>query len=322
MINNDANIPLYLAAWLANDEYDYVSDPKYISATSLMKPTKELILSGRVPPEVEVQTQLSDLIPSSLGNSIHAAVENVWLNDKLRSRALARLGYPQEEIDAIEVNPTKPDPNKISLYIEQRTHKKILGYTIGGKYDAVLAGLVHDLKTTSAFSWIYGTRDQDYIIQGSIYRWLNPDKITEDFVRISLVFTDWTKSSAKSNPSYPDCRIKHLDLPLMSEVETEKWVRNKVQEIIRYKDAPEDEMPRCTESDVWLSDAKYRYYANPEKTTRATRVFDSEPEAAAHLLSAGKGIVIASTRYANKCSKYCSAYPVCEQAKEYNHPEE
>ena len=49
MINNDANIPLYLAAWLANDEYDYVSDPKYISATSLMKPIKELILSGRVP---------------------------------------------------------------------------------------------------------------------------------------------------------------------------------------------------------------------------------------------------------------------------------
>ena len=44
---NKNNIPLSLAVWLVTDEYDYVDKPNYISATSLLKPTRQLVLSKR-----------------------------------------------------------------------------------------------------------------------------------------------------------------------------------------------------------------------------------------------------------------------------------
>ena len=46
---NPSNVPLSLAVFLANDTYDY--EPGTISATGLMRPLRQIILSRRVPPE-------------------------------------------------------------------------------------------------------------------------------------------------------------------------------------------------------------------------------------------------------------------------------
>ena len=47
MYSNLTNLPLPIAAWLAHDTYDRVVAG--ISATTLMKPTRQIILSKRLP---------------------------------------------------------------------------------------------------------------------------------------------------------------------------------------------------------------------------------------------------------------------------------
>ena len=99
-VTNEHNIPLLLGVWLVSDTYDYVHKPNYISATSLMKPLKEIILSKRVEKQNET-TDLSDLLSRSLGTAIHDAVEKAWTSDNLAA-ALQQLGIRP---DAVEVNP-------------------------------------------------------------------------------------------------------------------------------------------------------------------------------------------------------------------------
>lgn len=314
-ITNKFDIPLLLAAWLMADDYDYIHDPKYISATGLMKPLRELILSPRVDTSQLEPEDLSDRISRVLGNSVHSAVENVWLNDKTRDGVLKSLGINPEQV---EVNPEKPNPEKTQVYIEQRAFKKLLGFTVGGKFDAVIEGIVHDIKTTSAWAWVKGTRDEDFKLQGSIYRWLNPDKITEDYLRVCFVFTDWQSGLAANTPGYPDQRVKYKDIPLYSIEETENWVRNKIQQLIKYMGSDDVDIPLCTDEDVWMTEPSYRYFTDPTKIDgRATRVFAKPEDAQKHLTEKGKGIIISTAPVAKKCSNYCSAFLVCKQKDNY-----
>lgn len=312
-ITNEHNIPLLLGVWLLSDTYDYVHKPNYISATSLMKPLKEIILSKRVEKQNET-TDLSDLLSRSLGTAIHDAVEKAWTSDNLAT-ALQQLGIRP---DAVEVNPKEPDKTKTQIYIEQRAFREIGGFTLGGKYDAVIEGIVHDIKSTSAWSWVKGTRDSDYQLQGSIYRWLNPDKITEDFIRVCFVFTDWQKANAGTVEGYPTSRSTYKDIPLLSLEDTEKWIKQKLGLLKNLIDVAEEEIPPCSDAEVWLEKPIYKYYANPAKTSgRSTKNFENYKEALAHLESAGKGTILTTPPTAKKCPDYCSAFLVCKQKDKY-----
>lgn len=318
---NDKDVPLLFIAWLMNDEYDYSSKEKYISATSLMRPVKETILSQRVDPDLIQVIDIAQLAPSVLGNAIHDTVERVWRDDRLRTKALLRFGYSEEDIKHILINPTakeiQENPEHITLYFEQRKEKKVRGYTIGGKFDAILSGVLHDIKSTSAYAWANDSRALDYILQGSIYRWLNPELVTEDFIRICYFFTDWSKSGT-SNPDYPDARVKYRDYPLMSIADTEAWVNDRIRQIHELRDADESVIPNCTDEEVWLAKQTFRYFSDPAKVEgRATRVFSTHEEAMDHWTKAGKGIVISPIPVANKCRDYCNAYSVCTQKDSY-----
>ena len=59
---------------------------------------------------------------------------------------------------------------------------------VSGKYDLVLDGQLSDYKSTSVWTYIYGSKVEDYIKQGSIYKWLSPDKITSDYININYIF--------------------------------------------------------------------------------------------------------------------------------------
>ena len=48
MYANTTGIGLSVAVWLADDDYDHDDDPKAISATSIIKPIKQLILPNEI----------------------------------------------------------------------------------------------------------------------------------------------------------------------------------------------------------------------------------------------------------------------------------
>ena len=322
-ITNRGDIPLGLAVWLLHDEYDYIDEPNYISVTGLMKPLRHIILPPRVPKELQ-QSDVEDFVSRALGHSLHDSIEKAWL--KGHRRSLALLGYPEKVIDRVLVNPTPEElaavEHPVPVYLEQRAFRTIvlngITYTIGGKFDMVAEGIVHDNKSTTAYTWLYGTKDDDYKLQGSLYRWLNPDKITEDFIRINFIFTDWQKMSAKQNPAYPQKRILHKDIPLMSMEETEAWIKWKLGLIQQYKDTPESQLPECTDEELWRSDPVYKYYSDPSKTSgRSTKNFDSPVEARQFMAEkGGKGVIIANPGEVKRCG-YCNAFPICTQKDRY-----
>lgn len=324
MITNNTNVPLSLAVWLLHDEYDYLYEENYISATRLMKPLRQIILGRRLTVDNREPMDVSSLIPSALGKSLHDSIEKAWTHG--HDQKLRALGYPEDIIKRVLVNPSdeqlKAMPNAIPVYVEQRATRKIVvngkTYTIGGKYDMITEGIVNDNKSTSAYSWVGGGKDDDYALQGSIYRWLNPDKIHEDFIRINFIFTDWMKAMAKSNPNYPQSRLLSKDIPLLSMEATEAWIHNKLDSIERFGGAKDEDIPECTDKELWRSDPVFKYYSNPANTSgRATKNSASLAEAREYQASkGGKGVIIPVPGEPKRCG-YCEAFPICKQKDRY-----
>lgn len=318
-ITNESGIALSMAVWLLHDEYDYIKDQNYISATALMKPLRQIVLGRRLV-RAEMTADVADYIPRALGHSLHDSIEKAWV--KGHRLALHKLGFPQHVIDRVLVNPTPEQlaavKDPIPVYLEQRAIREINGYKVGGKFDMVAEGIVHDNKSTSAYTWVYGGRDKEHQLQGSLYRWLNPDKITEDFIRINYIFTDWQRAQVGRNPKYPPQRLMSKDIPLLSVEETERWITNKLKLVEQYMDAPEKDIPYCTDEELWKSDDTYKYYTDPAKTSgRSPKNFTSKAEATAYHADKGwKGVIITVPGEAKRCG-YCDAFDVCTQKDRY-----
>lgn len=308
--SNNSGISLSLAVFLATDDYDH--DSATISATTLLKPLRQIILSARVAP-TEAVIDLSGLVPSRMGSAIHNGIEGAWLNNY--TTAMLHLGYPQKVINRVLINPEAAElqEDSIPIYLEQRAKKQVGKHTISGKFDFVGDGRVEDFKSTSVFTAINHTNDDKYIMQGSIYRWLNPTLITKDEMAIQFIFTDWSAARARSEKNYPPNRTQQRIFLLKSIQETDHFVKRKLALIDQYWDAPEDEIPQCSDEDLWRSSPVWKYYKNAEKTARSTKNFDTRQEAFIRLAEeGGKGIVLEKPGQVMAC-KYCSAFSACSQ---------
>lgn len=313
-ITNNSDLPLPILVWAVNDSYDYVADPKYISATTLIRPLRQIVLSQRVNQE-SLQSDAEDYLAASMGTAIHDSIERAWTTNLEEN--LQKLGFPEAYRERFKVNPNPEEVTEedIPVYLERRSVKDVNGWKVGGKFDFVCNGLLYDNKSTTALKWTKRSSDNDYRMQGSLYRWLNPDIITEDIIRINFIFTDWNKANALKDPSYPQHRAMYRDIPLMSIEETEAWVNQKLSLIDKYMGAKEEEIPVCPEESLWRTPTKFKFYSNPQ-AQRATKVFDSQWEAYRYqqLEKKGQGIIRCFPGEVRRC-KYCNAASLCSQFK-------
>lgn len=319
---NNSNTSMSVALWLASDGYDLSGaiPDNLISATALLKPVRATILSRRAQAQgMEKVADVADLVPSRLGHAFHDSVEQAWKSDD-RVKNLQKLGIPKRVAEKVHVNPSKEyleeNPDTIPIYMEIRSRKEIEGYTVSGKFDFVADGRVEDFKSTSTFSYTMGNKDEDYRLQGSIYKWLNPDIITEDHMAIQFLFTDWSAKLAKAGKGYPQNRVLEHRIKLLTVEETEEFIRDRVKTIERYRLSPEDELPLCTDKELWRSAPTYKYYADPTKLIRSTRNFKDRDEAMKFKATKGKGIVVEAGGEVKACA-YCPAFNLCTQKDRY-----
>jgi hypothetical protein len=331
-LSNEQNIGLSMAVFLADDNYDYDPRPNSVSTTGLLKSPRQIILSKRVETS-DMVMDISNLVASKFGSAIHDGVEKAWLHGRFK-RPLYKLGYSKAVIDRIVVNhgyieneqfQLVKDPNALPLapdaipvYMEIRSEKQVGDFIVSGKFDFVAEGNLEDHKTTGVFSYMNKTKDEDYRIQGSIYRWLNPDLITGDVMKINYVFTDWSKlrSMVERSKGYPAHRMMSVPIVLMSLEETEKWVRHRLREIKKYLNLAEEDLPLCTKEELWQDDTVYKYYKNPDSKDRSTRNFTTFAEAQQRLIKDGNVGVIDINRGMAKACGYCNAIGSCSQAKQ------
>lgn len=297
--------------FLAKDNYDHNHDPKVISATSLIRPLRQLILASRVNQEDAV-IDIGQLLPSRIGSAIHDGIERAWSGDY--KATLKLLGYPEAVINRIVINKPVEEltESDIPIYFEQRIEREISGYKVSGKFDAVTQGQVSDYKTTGVFTAMNNTNDEKYRLQLSIYRWLNPKMITNDQGVIEFIFTDWSAARAKQESNYPQSRTQRRTLDLLSLAETERYIKTKLQQFEQYKDSPEGNIPECTADDLWRSEPVFKYYKDPNKLGRSTKNFDNRHDANLRLAQEGVGVVLEKPGMVTAC-RYCSGFDLCQQ---------
>lgn len=301
-----------LGVWLVTDNYSGGGDERTISATTLLKSVRQIVLGGRVD-VASVTVNVNSLIASRIGTAIHDAVERAWTGPTLH-KALEALGLPAHRY---VVNPVGPvSEGMLAVFVEQRTEKEVDGWKVTGQFDIVVVGQLYDVKSTKGFVIQKRLNDKKWKMQGSIYRWLNPEVITNDSVVIECIVLDWSAADAASNPEYPQQQWSSIELQLMPLLATESFIRQKLAEITKHLNTPEPDLPECTDEDLWREAPKYAFYANPEAVGRSTKNFDSLQEANAHLAKTGKGRVEVRPGKAKACA-YCPAAPICTQRLRY-----
>ena len=179
---NKHNYPSYVQEWLKSDSYDY--NPHTLSSTTLMSPPRMYALKTIFYDDLEVD--INEMIAIRYGTAIHDSVEKVKLTNCIQEQRMRTI------IDGMIVT------GKFDILkdMDQKTHKLV------------------DIKTTSVWTYIYSSKDEEYIKQLSTYKFLckmNGYNVGDE-AEIMMVFTDWSQSKAKEDETYPQSRIviKHI----------------------------------------------------------------------------------------------------------------
>lgn len=295
MYTNKKEVPVALAVMLATDNYDYDPTPNLISASSILKPLKSLIISKRIKvPPIDIM----DIYKARMGTAIHDAVEQAW---KDPSRAMALLGYPPELAESVIE----------SFHSEIRTKRELGEFIISGKFDFCINGRIQDIKTTGTFGYTKGSNTEAYRKQLSIYKWLNPNIVTENEGDILYWFPDW-KAYETYKPTYPRNPIMSKSLLLMPDIE--QWLIDRLDmyEML----SKSDNLPDCTKEELMQDDSKWQYFPNPDRTLKASKNFDNYGDAVDWVDKKGKGIILEKKGKPIYC-KWCPARTACVQAEGY-----
>lgn len=140
--NNKLSLPI--AVWTLMDNYNYDERENVISATTLLKPVRQICLGMKFKDNLKV-IDASDLINSSMGTALHDSVEKAWKNEEKTKAILRELGYSEALYDEV--------------VLERRSEKEINGYIISGQFDIAFRGTVCDIKSTSTYKFIFTEKE-------------------------------------------------------------------------------------------------------------------------------------------------------------------
>lgn len=222
-IVNRNNLPESIFNFLKNDLYDGEKAGESYSATELLKPVQEIVLTRRHWPEIEIDA--GDRLWSLFGQGVHAVLEK------------------EEDVEPIE-----------------RIYAEINGKKISGKFDRIKNGIIFDFKVTSAWTVVYSSRFKEWRHQLSIYRWLYWQKYQKELSSkgfIVAILRDWDQRNTESNEKYPKSPIVEIQLTLLSLNETEAMLESKLQVIEEAMNS--QVLPKCSPEERWYNEKKKIY---------------------------------------------------------------
>lgn len=289
-ITNKHNLNWLLVKWLSEDDYDY--HPGVYSATTLLKPVRQVLLYERHWDEMEADVM--DFVRMRFGTAWHDSMEKALKDDP--SLLVEKRLFTVVNVDGREMK-------------------------ISGKPDAiewVSDGVVklYDHKSTSVWKVIKKDTDE-WIIQLSIYRYIiscETDDYVDDEAEINLLFTDWQKDKAGKDDDYPDYPIMSMKIKLMSLKETEEFIKRELKKFIEHENTADNDLPYCTSEELWSEPDIWAIY--PEGSDRCKKRCYSEEEANEYVKNMKTPARIEFRKGKAKRCAYCSARPFCNQYKE------
>lgn len=192
------------------------------------------------------------------------------------------------------------------------------GTKLSGAYDYYKDGILKDYKRTSAWTVIYGSMVEKWEAQLNIYAWLlrlhnKPVKS----LGIEVFLKDWKEFDAMRLPDYPKQSQFYIPMDRWTFEDTSDYVDDCLVRLEGTKDVPDEDLPHCTEKDMWAKDNVYAVMKDGRK--KAVRLFDTHKEAALYIAENGFQNHTITTRPGERtrCQKFCNCSSFCNQWKDY-----
>lgn len=288
IITNKYGLPQALVDIVKADEREH--DPKSYGVTTVLKPTREILLKRRHEKELEVD--VADCVNRLFGTAFHGLIEK---HDKT---GMSELTLSEKILDDYKL------VGKLDLY--------------NAETESVI-----DYKTATCWKIIF--KDfEDWKKQGLLYAWLC---LKNGYIVKKITFyaflKDWTareKRQAELKGSfYPDAQIYtyEFEVRIGDLMEIEDWLTKKFENLAVENLLADDELTPCSKEECWYSGDQYAVYKNATDA-RAQRVFDTKEEADGYLAEkmAGKGVVVYREGVYRKCQDYCEVCNFCKYYKE------
>lgn len=223
IITNKHNLPEIFVRAVKNDKYsrggaDY-------SATDLIRPVRITHLTRRHDAEIEVD--VSDLFFALLGKAVHSILE---------------------------------DTQAVNALQEERLHLNILGRSLSGQADLyegihfadIEGGRLTDHKSTSVWSAIYGSREEEWTQQTNIYAYLYRAAVGLPVSELgaNVIYRDWRSGEAKRQEKYPP-PMESIRLALWEEARQREFIESRLAVLIAHEDEPDARLPECTPEEQW-----------------------------------------------------------------------
>lgn len=273
-ITNNKNLPApMVAAAMQQREIK----PYTYSVTTLLKSTREILLTRRHNDEIE--QDVSTMAWALFGTATHAVLE-----------------------DAAQGN--------AEVQLKWQTGK----YTVTGITDYIDGDTVVDYKTTSVWKFKHGDFD-DWREQLATYAFMLNQaghKITKG--RIIAILRDHRKGEARLEKDYPE-PIETLEFDLTDLTETEKRVRMKLASLNACEDLPDDMLPFCTDSERWARGGGWAVKKNTAK--KALRVLPTKECAEQWLSENKGDYIEYRPPFSAKCHEYCACKDFCNQYRDF-----
>ena len=280
-ITNKLELPQALvnAIQAVRDEYD--SGGSYVSASSITLPPRIYHLKKRY--SKEVPEDASDLIWSLVGTILHSAMEK-GANDV------------ENEI------------------VEKRLYKEVLGVLFSGQFDSYdfRDGTLRDYKFTSVYT-VMAPVKFEYEAQANMLRLLLHEAGYEvNELELVYVIRDWSKMKSKTTRDYPKFQVQKTKVKMWTLEEAEQFLIDRVSLLKVHEDTPDDELPYCTDKDMWKDPDKWAVYKD-KKAKRATKLFEEELDAKVFMAKYEDGRVEFRPSEARRCESYCNINFKCNQ---------
>ena len=301
-----------IRAMLAYSDYSIDDRDNLISATSIMKPINMVVLE-RANKGSDKQIDLIGMIPSVGGNALHKMLEISLENTN------------DETWKALGIS----EPNKLDISTEVRREKELDGYIISGMYDVMFRykdskWQLGDMKSMSVYGRMIDPKkkEEEWIKQLSIYRWLNQDKDIDDIAVIFTWYTDFSNVESLRNSKYPKSRTETINISLWSIEDTETYLKEQISDIsnglLRYEETNGSETGyECSDEELWSKPNGWAYYAKAT-SKKATKICKTEEEANELIAKAKDPTAYIEYRAGQKtrCS-YCCVQDYCSKYPEY-----
>jgi len=272
LITNNYGYPEPIYRAVLNNVYD--NGGADISVTSLIDAPQPVELRRRH--DAEISVDVSDLIPSLIGQTMHAILE--------RSGTIGTA--------------------------EERLYIKVRDWTVSGQFDYIDEdGLLWDWKTASVYEVMNGVKASREL-QLNVYAHMARQNGYEvNGLRIGFLFRDWRQGDSHQS-NYPPHQSLIYPISMWPEEQVVEYIDERIRLHQEAREA--QDLPECTDEERWQRPGKWA--VTKAGAARATKLHDTEADAVAHQHSLGNQYVVEQRNGAAvRCESYCSVSSFCKQ---------